>query len=172
MDAPCFGRIRSRLLLVRHLFNIFRFKLHKQHLVEFAQVAIHKAYHHDSMINRVMPRDNIALMAVLEVLPGIYKRKPDVPSFAQVDRSASDDLQIGVPPEDLVVGSKIVLCAAHVYWDPEFCDVKLIQSMMLVHECARQIEQVADESGVGLQVCFYFFILKSCCLGRSAYYLW
>lgn len=117
-------------------------------MVEFAQVAIHKAYHHDSMINRVMPKDNIALMAVLEVLPGIYRRKPDVPSFVQPE----NDLSVNPPPEDLVVGSKIVLCAAHCYWDPEFCDVKLIQTMMLVHECARQIEQVAEEGGVDLQV--------------------
>lgn len=120
-------------------------------MVEFAQVAIHKAYHHDHMINRVMPRDNIALMAVLEVLPGIYRRKPDIPTFASGDKSNEDELTGAVPDESLV-GSKIVLCGAHFCWDPEFCDVKLIQSMMLVHECARQIEKVAEETGVALQV--------------------
>lgn len=159
MAVHCFGKPPSKFFYqnIGMQFTdliFFRFKLHRQHLVEFAQVAIHKAYHHDSMINRVMPKDNIALLAVLEVLPGIYKRKPDVPSFVQGEKSTADDLSVGALPEDLVVGSKIVLCAAHVCWDPEFCDVKLIQSMMLVHECARQIEQVSDESGVGLQVRF------------------
>jgi len=128
-----------------------KFKFHKQHLVEFAQVAIHKAYHHDSMINRVMPKDNIALMAVLEVLPGIYKGKSEAPSFTIIDKSSADSSPINVPLDESVVGTKIVVCAAHACWDPEFCDVKLIQTMMLVHECARQIEAVAEESGVEFQ---------------------
>lgn len=152
MVALCSGRLRSGFISTqdRARPSLFRFKLHRQHLIEFAQVAIHKAYHHDHMINRVMPKDNIALMAVLEVLPGVYRRGPDSPSFVLGEKS--NDESVAVAPEESVAGSKILLCGAHVYWDPEFCDVKLIQSMMLIHECARQIEQLAEESGVGLQV--------------------
>jgi CCR4-NOT transcription complex subunit 6 len=49
------------------------------------------------------------------------------------------------------VGTQIVLCGAHFCWDPEFCDVKLIQTMMLMHECARIIEEVATDCSIPLQ---------------------
>lgn len=49
-------------------------------------------------------------------------------------------------PNDNVVGNPLVVSTAHIHWDPEFCDVKLIQSMMLVQE----INTLLDE------VCFFF----------------
>ncbi|CAD5227343.1 unnamed protein product [Bursaphelenchus xylophilus] len=125
-----------------------KFRMNHQHLVEFAQVAINKAYKSDAIINRVMPKDNIALMAIMEVLPGIYRSKDGPPSF--LDSSPDTAGSPEVDSEDSVVGTPLVLCAAHIHWDPEFCDVKLIQSMMLVHECARQIEAVAEKSKVPL----------------------
>lgn len=32
------------------------------------------------------------------------------------------------------VQQPILVCTAHIHWDPEFCDVKLIQIMMLSNE--------------------------------------
>ena len=32
------------------------------------------------------------------------------------------------------------MCSAHIHWDPEFCDVKLIQTMMLM-ERLREITE-------------------------------
>jgi CCR4-NOT transcription complex subunit 6 len=32
------------------------------------------------------------------------------------------------------VNQPLLVCTAHIHWDPEFCDVKLIQTMMLSHE--------------------------------------
>lgn len=32
-----------------------------------------------------------------------------------------------VRPDENVVGTPLVVCTAHIHWDPEFCDVKLVQ---------------------------------------------
>lgn len=48
-------------------------------------------------------------------------------------------------PTENVVGNPLVVCTAHVHWDPEFCDVKLIQSMMLVQELGRVLDDVAEK---------------------------
>lgn len=43
----------------------FRFTLIKEHLVEFNQLAMANAEGSDNMLNRVMPKDNIGLAALL-----------------------------------------------------------------------------------------------------------
>ena len=43
--------------------------------IEFTKVAIEKAQAHENMFNRVMPRDNIALAAVLRIKDNIYGSK-------------------------------------------------------------------------------------------------
>ena len=45
-------------------------------------------------------------------------------------------------PHENVVGNPLVVCTAHIHWDPEFCDVKLVQTMMLVHELAKVVDDV------------------------------
>lgn len=45
-------------------------------------------------------------------------------------------------PSDNVVGNPLVVSTAHIHWDPEFCDVKLIQSMMLVQEINTLLDEV------------------------------
>jgi CCR4-NOT transcription complex subunit 6 len=47
------------------LFN-YRFTLIKEHLVEFNQLAMANAEGSDNMLNRVMPKDNIGLAALLK----------------------------------------------------------------------------------------------------------
>jgi hypothetical protein len=39
-------------------------------------VAIEKAQAHENMLNRVMPRDNIALTVVLRIKDSLYGREP------------------------------------------------------------------------------------------------
>ena len=41
------------------------------------------------------------------------------------------------------VAQTILVCSAHIHWDPEFCDVKLIQSMMLME----QLRQIMENFG-------------------------
>lgn len=87
--------------------------------MEFNQVAIHTAEGSADMINRVMTKDNIGLAALLETKEAIWEN--------------------GVPPEHQ--RQPILVATCHVHWDPEFCDVKLIQTMMLMNELKNIIEE-------------------------------
>ena len=46
----------------------------------------------------------------------------------------------GMPPEGLQK-QPILIVTAHMHWDPEFSDVKLIQTMMLMSELKRIVEE-------------------------------
>ena len=39
----------------------------------------------------------------------------------------------------------MIVCTAHIHWDPEFCDVKLIQTMMLMSELRRFSDEAAQK---------------------------
>ena len=52
------------------LFLICRFLLFEHYLVEFNQLAMAYSEGADDMLNRVMPKDNIAIVALLEVCGG------------------------------------------------------------------------------------------------------
>lgn len=60
-------------------------------------------------------------------------------------------------PSDNVVGNPLVVCTAHIHWDPEFCDVKLIQCMMLVQEIGNLLDEV----------CIFFFCTILCYLNSK-----
>ena len=62
----------------------------------------------DHMLNRVMTKDNIALAALLETKPTVWE-------------------QSQLPADTESQHQQILVCTAHIHWDPEFCDVKLIQ---------------------------------------------
>ncbi|XP_037912958.1 CCR4-NOT transcription complex subunit 6-like isoform X2 [Hermetia illucens] len=102
-------------------FRSSKFSLIKEHLVEFNQLAMANAEGSDNMLNRVMPKDNIGLAALLKV-----------------KESAWDP----VTPEVTQIAQPILVCTAHIHWDPEFCDVKLIQTMMLSNE----LKTILDEA--------------------------
>ena len=76
--------------------------------MEFNQLAIEHANGHEDMLNRVMTKDNIALAVVLETRDGAWVTPPPA--------------EMGVPAQQ-----SILVATAHIHWDPEFCDVKLIQ---------------------------------------------
>lgn len=40
---------------------------------------------------------------------------------------------------------RLLVCTAHIYWDPEFCDVKIIQTIMLMHELQVLANQAAKD---------------------------
>ena len=96
-----------------------------QYLIEFNQLAMSNAEIHPSeaMLNRVMIRDNIGLAVLLEL-------KEESPST--------------VPQHLLVVN-------AHIHWDPEYCDVKLIQTIMLLNELENILKTAQSERGIGVK---------------------
>ena len=80
----------------------------EEHVIEFNQLAMTHAQGSDVMLNRVMTKDNIALAVLLETREGAW---------------------VTPPPAEMGVAAQqsILVATAHIHWDPEFCDVKLIQ---------------------------------------------
>ncbi|XP_005178768.1 CCR4-NOT transcription complex subunit 6-like isoform X2 [Musca domestica] len=102
-------------------FRTLKFSLIKEHLIEFNQLAMANAEGSDNMLNRVMPKDNIGLAALLKVKDNAWDPELDVTQTSQA----------------------LLVCTAHIHWDPEFCDVKLIQTMMLSNELKTIIDEAS-----------------------------
>ena len=95
-------------------------------MVEFNQLAAAHAEGADDMVNRVMQRDNICIMALLEMIKPVSELN-------------------NVKP-------KIIVTNAHIHWDPEYRDVKVIQTLMLMRELKNFMEEITVE-------CKYFDLL-------------
>jgi hypothetical protein len=85
-----------------------------EHLIEFNQLAMANAEGSDDMLNRVMTKDNIGLAALLETKEAAWSN--------------------GIRPDPSQIHQPLLVCTAHIHWDPQYCDVKLVQTMMLMHE--------------------------------------
>lgn len=100
-----------------------KFCLVEQHLIEFNQLAMANAEGSNEMMNRVMTKDNIGLAALLQV------KDSDATAHRQSRKL-------------------ILVSTAHLHWDPEYCDVKLIQTMMLMNELKSIIDQISRVYGI------------------------
>jgi len=67
-----FASAISETVAVTALLSLGRFQLCKEQKIEFNQIAIANAEGSEDMLNRVMTKDNIGLVAVLETKEGIY----------------------------------------------------------------------------------------------------
>ena len=89
----------------------------------------------------------------------------------------------GLPPDASQVHQPILVCTAHIHWDPEFCDVKLIQTMMLSNELRSILEEAShsfrpghkpDTNNIQLLLCGDFNSLpdsgKLCILLQNQYF--
>jgi len=101
-------------------FRSSKFSLMKDHLIEFNQLAMTNAEGSEDMLNRVMTKDNIGLAALLQTKEGAF--------------------EAGMLPDHMSANHPLLVCTAHIHWDPEFCDVKLIQTMMLMNEIKGIVE--------------------------------
>merc|ERR1711981_716926 len=112
-------------------FKASKFQLVKEHVIEFSPLAMAQGANKGSevMINRVMTKDNIALAALLETKESVYE-------------NASNEF----------VKQNILLATCHIHWDPEFCDVKLVQTMILVDQLRKILEE-HPTSNVQLLLC-------------------
>ena len=106
-----------------HLFCC-RFMLLEDYLIEFNQLAMAHAEGSDAMLNRVMLKDNIGIAALLEV---------------------KDSTALHMPSQHVLVAN------AHIHWDPEFADVKLIQTLMLTNELNNIVMKAQTERGIGFK---------------------
>ncbi|KAK0075482.1 hypothetical protein PV326_011537, partial [Microctonus aethiopoides] len=123
-------------------YKSHKFTLIKEHWVEFNRLAIANADGSNHMFNRVMPRDNISLAALLRTTEGAWGER--------------------VPTDPSQVEQLILVCTTHIHWDPKFSDVKLIQTMLLSNEIRSILDQVGqsfrpdckfDSSNVHLLLC-------------------
>ncbi|KAI3620722.1 hypothetical protein CBS9595_002689 [Malassezia furfur] len=105
-------------------FNTRQYRLVDKQLIEFNQIALQRPDFKktEDIFNRVMTKDNVAAIALLE---------------------------------HRATGAKLLLANAHVHWDPEFRDVKLVQAAMLMEQLetignrfARMPTQTQLEPGV------------------------
>ena len=87
-----------------------KFSLIKKHLIEFNQMAMSNSEGCDDMLNRVMTKDDIGLAALL-----------------QTKEAAFDESN--PPPDSTQVNQPILVCTAHIHWDPE---VRIVYSMLLL----------------------------------------
>lgn len=104
-----------------------KFSLVKEHLIEFNQLAMANHDGSEDMLNRVMTKDNIGLAALLETKEAAWENSQLLPDKSQISQP-------------------VLVCTAHIHWDPEFCDVKLIQTIMLMSEIRQIITQIVEDS--------------------------
>ncbi|XP_051974647.1 CCR4-NOT transcription complex subunit 6-like [Xyrauchen texanus] len=93
-------------------FKPEKFALVQKHTVEFNQVAMANSEGSEVMLNRVMTKDNIGVAVLLEVKKDLFPSDLKLPSEKQL----------------------LLIANAHMHWDPEYSDVKLIQTVMFLSE--------------------------------------
>ncbi|XP_075785569.1 CCR4-NOT transcription complex subunit 6-like isoform X2 [Pelodiscus sinensis] len=108
-------------------FKTEKFTLVQKHTVEFNQVAMANSEGSEAMLNRVMTKDNIGVAVVLEVHKELFGA--GLKSLHAVDKQL------------------LIVANAHMHWDPEYSDVKLIQTMMFVSELKNILEKASIRPG-------------------------
>ncbi|KAF8588647.1 hypothetical protein K439DRAFT_1334624 [Ramaria rubella] len=90
-------------------FKASKYQLVEKQLIEFNQVALQRPDFKktDDMFNRVLTKDHIAVVALLE---------------------------------SRATGSRLVVANVHIHWDPEYRDVKLVQTALLMDE----LQKISD----------------------------
>lgn len=136
-------------------YKTSKFSLVSEHLIEFNQLAMANSLGSDDMLNRVMTKDNIALAAVLQIndeafqslnasgesasnQPSVTSNGPNVGGInvTQVGsngNTTSNTTTLGCESIPLHQ-QRLLVCTAQIHWNPEFCDVKIVQTIMLTHE--------------------------------------
>ncbi|XP_037114912.1 CCR4-NOT transcription complex subunit 6-like [Syngnathus acus] len=107
-------------------FRTDKFTLVQKHTVEFNQVAMANSEGSEVMLNRVMTKDNVGVAVLLEV---------------------NEDLFSGGAKSSSPAKALVLVANAHMHWDPEYSDVKLIQTVMFLSELKSIAERAAGEAG-------------------------
>lgn len=171
-------------------------------MLEYSLIAMANSRGSEAMLNRVMTKDNIGLVAVLELIDDNQIETDDVVMAAVAEReiitedkekqnstksssilldnntisnadvaallrsAARKEQQCELlsltdnrtnyhhhesPPKSVEKAKKkrrqIVVCNTHIHWDPECCDVKLVQTILLMNE----LESIAKHHGIKLR---------------------
>ncbi|KAF7697279.1 hypothetical protein HF521_005697 [Silurus meridionalis] len=106
-----------------------KFSLVQKHTVEFNQLAMANSEGSEVMLNRVMTKDNIGVAVLLEL------RKETI------EQAAGKHL----PNMEKQL---LLMANAHMHWDPEYSDVKLVQTMMFLSE----VKNIVDKATRSLKL--------------------
>ncbi|XP_056626034.1 CCR4-NOT transcription complex, subunit 6b [Triplophysa dalaica] len=120
-------------------FKTEMFSIVQKHTVEFNQLAMANSEGSEAMLNRVMTKDNIGVAVLLELKQEL------------LEMSSGKSLQ----------EKQLLLVAnAHMHWDPEYSDVKLVQTMMFMSEvkniidkASRNLKLSGETSSIPLVLC-------------------
>ncbi|XP_070362667.1 CCR4-NOT transcription complex subunit 6-like [Equus asinus] len=107
-------------------FKTEKFTLVQKHTVEFNQLAMANSEGSEAMLNRVMKKHSIAVLLEL--------RK-------ELIEMSSGKPRLGTEKQLILVAN------AHMHWDPEYSDVKLVQTMMFLSE----VKNIIDKASWSLQ---------------------
>ncbi|MCL4134301.1 UNVERIFIED_CONTAM: hypothetical protein GTU68_019154 [Idotea baltica] len=99
----------------------------KEHLIEFNSWRWRTTTAPRHCFNRSWTKDNIGLRCS--------------PAPQRHAWGSSDNV-----PDKGHICQPVLVCTAHIHWDPEFCDVKLIQTIMLMSEVRSIVNQIIEES--------------------------
>ncbi|XP_051945221.1 CCR4-NOT transcription complex subunit 6-like [Xyrauchen texanus] len=105
-----------------------KFSVVQKHTVEFNQLAMANSEGSEAMLNRVMTKDNIGVAVLLELKE-------------LIEVSSGKSLH-GMEKQLLLVAN------AHIHWDPEYSDVKLVQTMMFLSE----VKNIIDKASLSLKL--------------------
>ncbi|GAU95439.1 hypothetical protein RvY_07057 [Ramazzottius varieornatus] len=108
-------------------YNTAKFEFIEDYSIEFSHLAMSYAHSDgcvseasENMLNRVMPKDNVGLVALLRI------KNSSGPSTDHPAENGTEE-----NGEKKTQDQYILVVNVHVHWDPEYCDVKLIQCIML-----------------------------------------
>lgn len=144
-------------------FKTSRFQIVKDYLVEFNQIAMATAEGSEDMLNRVMTKDNIGLAALLEVkqddsnsdnlvtpnskspTSGNNGKENSSSTTSSSSTNSTNSINSNTNPTPQNNKQLLLVCTAHIHWDPEYCDVKLVQTLMFTNEIKKIVEQANRE---------------------------
>lgn len=106
-----------------------KFSVVQKHTVEFNQLAMANSEGSEAMLNRVMTKDNIGVAVLLE----LRREMMEITSGKSL---------LGMEKQLLLVAN------AHMHWDPEYSDVKLVQTMMFLSE----VKNIVDKASRSLKL--------------------
>ncbi|MEN2495470.1 MAG: CCR4-NOT transcription complex subunit 6-like [Marteilia pararefringens] len=112
-------------------FKLDKFILIKDYVIEFNKSLSRFSNNCDAIFNRVMLKDNIALAAMLKINP-LYLKKLSSQNYSQFNDNFGFLLVVN----------------GHIHWDPEFSDVKLIQTAILLYSVQQIIHQFCVEHNI------------------------
>lgn len=119
-----------------------RFSLAEKHTVEYQSLAMskHKELTHDSeALSRLITKDNVALVVVLALRDAQAASAAAAAATAPGNNTPGSAANNANTPKKILskprgTPTHILVANTHIHWNPEFRDVKLLQTLLLLEQ--------------------------------------